>query len=235
MTEPTTAGPAVSGADEPTQVLPPVIPAAPPPPSDHDDDFLDAEWQRPRRTNRLTWILLAAIVAALAFAGGVAVQKGHDAGLVGTAARARTGGGAFGGQGSGAAGAGGAGGDRAGAAGAGGASGDRAGAGGAGGQGSGAGSAGGAGGDRAGADGAAGTGAAGTSTPVAVGTITTVSGQTLTLTDFGGTVVTVHVPATATVTTPGLGGPSVGSPVSVVGTKAADGSVTATAVTVRAR
>lgn len=69
--------------------------------------------------------------------------------------------------------------------------------------------------------------------PAVVGTVAAVSGETLTVTDFGGTAVTVTVPGTATVTASGLGHPKVGDPVSVSGTKGADGAVTATAVTVR--
>ncbi len=69
--------------------------------------------------------------------------------------------------------------------------------------------------------------------PAVVGTVSAVSGETLTVTDFGGTAVTVTVPGTAAVTSSGLGHPKVGDPVSVSGTKGADGAVTATAVTVR--
>ena len=43
--------------------------------------------------------------------------------------------------------------------------------------------------------------------------------------------ITVTVPPTATVTTDGLGGLVAGDTVSVTGTKAADGTVTATSVT----
>jgi hypothetical protein len=77
-----------------------------------------------------------------------------------------------------------------------------------------------------------GTGATGgtASTPVAVGIVKSVSGTTLTLTNFGGTVVTVTVPTTATVTTDGLGGLTAGETVSVAGTEAADGRLTATSV-----
>ncbi|MGI5131884.1 hypothetical protein ACQEVB_34130 [Pseudonocardia sp. CA-107938] len=69
--------------------------------------------------------------------------------------------------------------------------------------------------------------------PVVVGTVSALSGTSLTVTDLGGTAVQVSVPATATVTTAGLGHPEVGDPVSVSGTKGPDGAVTATAVTVR--
>ena len=69
--------------------------------------------------------------------------------------------------------------------------------------------------------------------PAVVGTVSAVSGETLTVTDFGGAAVRVTVPGTATVTASGLGHPKVGDPVSVSGTKGADGAVTATSVTVR--
>jgi len=69
--------------------------------------------------------------------------------------------------------------------------------------------------------------------PAVVGTVSAVTGETLTVTDFGGTAVTVTVPGTATVSASGLGHPKVGDPVSVSGTKGADGAVTATSVTVR--
>lgn len=215
----------------PDPAWPPAAPGthAAPPVVDSDDGFLDDEWQRPPRANRLTWILVAALIAVLGFVGGVTVQKNHDSGLVGNAARVRAGGAGQGGTGQGGTGQGGTGGTRGGT--------------GQGGAGPGSGGtgadAGGQGGGAASGDGAAsGTGAGagetvGAGTPVAVGTIKTVSGTTLTLTDFGGNVITVHVPPTATVTTVGLSPPAVGSPVSVVGTKAADGSVAATAVTVR--
>ncbi len=162
---------------------------------DPDDDLFEPDWNRPKRTNKLTFVLLAALVAALAFAGGVAVQKHHDAGLAAsaTAGRAR-GAGGFGGAG-GAAGTGGAG---------------------------------------AGGTAAGGTGqTAGGGPPVAIGTVKSLSGTTLTITNFAGTVVTVTVPPTATVTTPGLGGLAVGATVSVAGTTNADGTVTATSVTSR--
>ena len=60
-----------------------------------------------------------------------------------------------------------------------------------------------------------------------------ISGTTLTITNFAGTVVTVTVPPTATVTTSGLGGLAVGATVSVAGTPNPDGTVTATSVTSR--
>jgi hypothetical protein len=69
--------------------------------------------------------------------------------------------------------------------------------------------------------------------PVAIGTVKSISGTTLTITNFAGTTVTVTVPSTATVTTPGLRGLTVGATVSVAGTTNADGTVTATSVTSR--
>jgi hypothetical protein len=69
--------------------------------------------------------------------------------------------------------------------------------------------------------------------PVLEGTIRTVDTDAIEVTDPTGAVVRVVVPPTATVTTLGLGGLTFGTPVSVAGTKAVDGSVTATSVTVR--
>jgi hypothetical protein len=166
---------------------------------DPDDHLFEPGWNRPKRTNKLTFVLLAALVAALAFAGGVAVQKQHDARLATTAGRTR-GVGGFGGA-AGFAGTGGAGGTT----GQGGASGQ----------------------------GAGGSPASTGGMPVAIGTVKSISGTTLTITNFAGTTVTVTVPSTATVTTPGLRGLTVGATVSVAGTTNADGTVTATSVTSR--
>ena len=136
-----------------------------------DDDLFDADWNRPKRTNRLTRVLLAGIVAALAFGGGVAVQKRHDTGLVpapppGTQAR--------------------------------------------------------------------GPGVAQTGPPATSGTVTSTTGNALTI-DAAGKVVTVTVPPTAAVTTIGLGAIAVGDTVAVSGTTADDGSIIATSVTSRRR
>src|SRR6478672_9809057 len=51
-------------------------------------DPFDAEWDRPRWTNRLTWVLVAAVVAALAFAGGLLIERQYDTTIL-TAARRR--------------------------------------------------------------------------------------------------------------------------------------------------
>jgi len=76
-------------------------------------------------------------------------------------------------------------------------------------------------------------GDAGTEAPVVTGTVRTVDTDAIEVTDSTGAIVRVFVPKTATVTTPGLGGLAFGNPVSVTGTKAVDGSVTATSVTAR--
>ena len=69
--------------------------------------------------------------------------------------------------------------------------------------------------------------------PWSTGTVRTVDTDAIEVTDSTGAIVRVFVPKTATVTTPGLGGLAFGTPVSVTGTKAVDGSVTATSVTAR--
>lgn len=60
--------------------------AAVDPAPDDDLDLLDPAWTPPQRINRLTLVLAAGLVAALGFAGGVLVQKRHDAGLAGPSA-----------------------------------------------------------------------------------------------------------------------------------------------------
>src|SRR5689334_15539569 len=175
-------------------------------------DPFDAEWDRPRWTNRLTWVLVAAVVAALAFAGGLLIERQYDTTVL-TAARTgtRAGGGlAVAGLSGGRAGAGG-----------------RAVAGG--------GASGGAGGSSAGVTTGAGADGGGTAgdAPIAVGTIAAVNADRLTLANFAGKTITVAVPPTATVTTSGLAGLKPGAPVSVTGTTNPDGSVTATSITSR--
>ena len=211
-------------------------------------DPFGAEWDRPRLTNRLTWVLVAAVVAALTFAGGLLIERQYDSTIL-TAARGSarpTGGGlaltgigggrgaqrsAATGSGAGVAGAGGA----AGGAGASGAAGS---AGAAGAAGAGAGPSGAGAGGAAAAEGGAGPGGAGASgsagdAPVAVGTVASVNADRLTLTNFAGKTITVTVPPTATVTTSGLAGLKPGAPASVTGTANPDGSVTATSITSR--
>src|SRR5664279_4234823 len=55
-------------------------------PDDEPDDLFEKEWDAPRRTNRLTAVLVAGLVAVAGFAGGVLTQKNHDAGLTASAA-----------------------------------------------------------------------------------------------------------------------------------------------------
>jgi hypothetical protein len=74
---------------------------------------------------------------------------------------------------------------------------------------------------------------AGAQEPLVVGTVRTADADAIEVTDAGGAIVRVFVPKTATVTTLGLGALTYGTPVAVAGTKAVDGSVTATSVTVR--
>ena len=150
-----------------------------------DDLFDDPDWSPPRRTNRLTVVLAAALVAAAGFLGGVFVQHVHDAGTGAQGASARGGGARGGGQGAAAAAA------------------------------------------------AAQPPTTAAAAPIVVGTVASIADSTLTVTNFAGAAVTVTVPPTATVTTPGLHGLTVGAPVSVIGTKGADGVVTAVSITSR--
>jgi len=72
--------------------------------------------------------------------------------------------------------------------------------------------------------------------PVVVGQVVSVSGNTVTVRNFGGKLITVSVPEGTSITaatTVSLAALKPGSTVSVVGTAAADGTVTATAVTTR--
>lgn len=72
--------------------------------------------------------------------------------------------------------------------------------------------------------------------PVLVGTVESISGSDLTVKDLGGTSHVVHATATTALTVVGAdwsGSLVTGATVSVQGTKAADGSVTATSVTQR--
>lgn len=142
-----------------------------------------------RRVPALTKILFVAIIATLAFGGGVLVQKQHDATLT-SASRvpdfaSLLGGGLPTGGGGGP------------------------------------------------------TASGGTSTsdtPVLVGTVESVSGTDLAVKDLGGTSHVVHSTATTTLSIVGAGWSGslkLGATVSIQGTKAADGSVTATVVTQR--
>jgi hypothetical protein len=77
-----------------------------------------------------------------------------------------------------------------------------------------------------------GTSATAAATPAVIGTVSSVSGQTLVVKNLGGKSVTVHLSSTTTVTTSWGAALKAGQTVSVTGPSATDGSVTATAVTV---
>ncbi len=172
-----------------------------------EEDDADFTAVPPRRhVPALTKLLFVAIIGALAFGGGVLVQKQHDATLTSASSvpdfASLLGSGGF-----------------------------PAGAGARGG-GATASSAPAAGGGGAGATAGGSTG----DVPVLVGTVVSVSGSDLTVQDFGGTSHVVHATATTTlsvVSADWSGSLKAGATVSVQGTKAADGSVTATAVTQR--
>lgn len=180
------------------------------------DDDLDLLAESGRKVTKVTVVLMVAILAGIAFLGGAVVQKqwgsststnGFRAAAAAAGARQGGFGGAEGGFGGAAGGYGG---------------------------GFGGGTQGGPGtGAATGSTGS--TGSTGTSaTPVVVGTVTKVSGRTLTVKNFGGKSVTVKAPKGTTVTNSSasaLSGLDKGSSVSVVGTKAADGTVTATSIT----
>lgn len=167
-----------------------------------DLDLLGPDPSRPK-LGRLGALLAAGIVAALAFTGGVLVQKNHDRGLSGAARGGMPGIG-----------------DQEGAA-------QR-------GPDGGAGMPGGDGGTGAGGS-TTDSGSSGASaTPVVVGSIVSVKGSALTVKNFAGKSVTVHVPDDTPVTVPGLSGAvRAGATVSVTGTTATDGTVTAATITVR--
>ena len=165
--------------------------------SDENDSdlFGDEQWDRPPRTNRLTRVLLMAILVVAGFGGGVLVQKhaGSSSGSASSFPNGFAAGGGF-------------------SRGAGAFSGLAPGG--------------------ATSTAASGSGAS-SQAPVVVGTVKSVSGTTVLVTNFAGAVVTVTVPATATVTTPGLTPLAAGQTVSVSGAKQADGSVVATAIVAR--
>lgn len=187
-------------------------PSTPPgdePAGQWEEDLLE-DWIPQRRTNRLTALLAAAVLALGAFTVGALVQRQYGASATSAAAgpAGLPAGGFEGLPGQG----------RSGALGQGGFP------------------------DAPGASVAAGTpGVVASSSavsgasdvPVVVGTVKSVTGENLVVENFAGTSVTVHVPASATVTTPGLTSLAAGMTVSVVGKAGADGSVTASAVTAR--
>lgn len=173
------------------------------------DEDLDLLAEVNHRPSRVTVLLVAGILAVLAFIGGAQVQQHYGGTSTGAVAGAAAGGfaargggtpGGFGNVGGGAA---------------------------PGGQGGGVGGA---------AGGASTGGTATAATPVAVGTVTKVSGTSLTIKNLGGKSVKITVPEGATITLvagKGLTTLKTGVTVSVAGEVAADGAVTATSVIVR--
>jgi hypothetical protein len=170
-----------------------------------DEFFADQPDRSLGRTGRM---LLAGIVVALAFSGGVLVQKHHDRGLTagrgagtasGNPASGRFPGGAFPGAAEG--------------------------------------QSGGAAAIPGGASGAgAAAGATGSAAPAVVGQVVAVKGRTITVKNFAGRIVTVTVPKGTQVTvasTVEVSKLTAGTSVSVTGSTAADGSVTASSVTAR--
>ncbi len=191
------------------QLVPDAAAGAPTAPVDPADaDLFEDGWNAPRRTSKATALLAAGIVAAAGFAAGAYLQRSHDQGLIPTAS-AGAGAGARAGFGGG--------------AGFGGAAGFGGGTAGAGGTGRASGAAG---------AGQAGAGAA-AQAPAVVGTVSAVHGSTVTVKNFGGAAIEVHVSDTTSVTSVGLGGLKPGATVAVFGTKAGDGSVTATSIVSR--
>ena len=182
-----------------------------------DDDDLDLLAEVNRKPSRTTAVLLIGILTTLTFIGGVVVQKQYGGTAASGTPAAAAGG--FGARAGGNANFAGGGGFPGGGAAPGGAAG---------------GTAGGA------AGGAAGGGTTGQTTaaaaPVVVGTVTKMSGNSLTVKNLGGKSVKVNVKEGATITL--VAGKTLttlksGATVSVVGTTGTDGTVTATAITVR--
>jgi hypothetical protein len=182
-------------SSSPTDDAPSFSPAGP---DDPDEEF--GEPAPPRRLPLATAVLTVALGLALAFVGGVLVQKHHDASLVASAGPA-------------------AGGPRLG----------------------GGGGPGGGGGGPAGGGAAPGTsgGAAAPSSdsgPVVIGTVVAVKGTSITVRDIGGKTHVVRTTSETTLTrTAAIKADALtaGTNVTVDGTKAADGSITATAVSAR--
>ncbi len=216
-------------ADSPDPEWPSLLPSGPPPATVEigpdeigadDDLFADAE--PARRVGRLTAVLAAALLVVAGFAGGALAARRNSTTTVGGGAAAAAGGaGGFAGFRGGGRQGGGQGGGQAGGQ--------------AGGQ-----FTGGAGGQFAAgaAPGAAGGGAPTTGTaaggpPAVVGTVASVGSDRITVKNFAGAKVVVRVPAGTPVTSAGLGGLRAGQTVLVQGTRAKDGTVTATAVTAR--
>lgn len=58
--------------DEPPTETIPVVPAEV---DDHEDDFLDDGWTEPRTRSRMTMALVALLLVAIGFLGGVFVER----------------------------------------------------------------------------------------------------------------------------------------------------------------
>ena len=162
-----------------------------------EDDDLDLLAESGHKVTRLTIVLMAAVLAGVAFIGGALVQKQVGQSDTAFPASAMP---AMGGQ----------------------MPGGRGGYGG-----------GGFAGSQQGTSGGAATPA---SAPVVVGTVVKVSGRTLTVKNFADKSVTVKVPKGTTISdssNSALNGLAKGVSVSVVGKKAADGTVTATSITAK--
>jgi Domain of unknown function (DUF5666) len=179
-------------------------------PSSSEDDLEDEFLPRPpRRLATSSIVLIGCAAVAAGFLGGVLVQRHHDTGITRTTAAT--------GRGTPAAAAGG----RTGGFGA------------AAGEGFGTGTGGGAGGFGGGTGGTAGTGsAAGTTIPSLIGTVASVTPTTASVTNLGGQKVVVHLGKSTKLTAAYGTSLAKGESVSVYGSKAADGSITATAITV---
>ena len=194
-----------TGATQPVAPTASTFPTDPDTAMPEEDDADLAAVPPRRRVPALTKLLFVAIIGALAFGGGVLVQKQHDATLT-SASRVPDFASLFG----------------------------------AGGLPTGAGPRAGAGASSAPGIGGAGTGgsAAGSTgdVPVLIGTVESISGSDLTVKDLGGATHVVHGTATtvlSVISADWSGSLKTGATVSVQGTKAPDGSVTATAVTQR--
>jgi hypothetical protein len=185
-----------SGASQPVASPASMLPAQQSTMALEEDDADITAVPPRRRVPALTKLLFVAIIAALAFGGGVLVQKQHDATLTSASSvpdfASLFGGGALPAN---------------------------------------------AGGRGAAASAAPGAGGGSTGdVPVLIGTVESISGPDLTVKDLGGTSHVVHATAGTTlsvVSADWSGSLKAGATVSVQGTKAADGSVTATAVTQR--
>jgi hypothetical protein len=178
--------------------------------AESDRDLIDEEWNKPARFNRLSKFLAVGIGCVAVFAVGAFIQRQYGGASASSPAGARSmqAGGGYSAMGGGYGGLGGmsgmSGGPQASAGAQGAASGMQ-----------------------------AGSGAAGSSsTPVVVGTVSAVAQGKISVRNLAGSVVTVKISGSTTVTTKGIKTLAVGMTVSVSGSKSSNGTVTATAITV---